>query len=549
MTLEMAYFLKVNLAIALFYVFYRLFFYKDTFFRLRRSLLLAFFALAFLYPLLNIQEWIREQEPIAEVVTLYSAMLLEIPARIPQSTPTDWLQIFSSILLYGYFTGILALGIRFFIQFGSILILSTKCKKTEIKGTKIYVLDKCAGPFSFFYMIFVCPGNHTEKELEEILAHEKTHAGQYHSIDVIICEILSIICWFNPFVWLLKREVRYNLEYLADNVVIQSGYDSKSYQYHLLGLACHQGATDLYNSFNVLHLKNRISMMNKKRSPGIVRTKYLAFIPLAVLLMLMSNIEAVARVTKTIAKEIIAEKEMSLYREGKPGSAKTGKTPTNDDEVVVAYSLKHTGQQPEEKKGSVAGLQVEYDKQSSGSIEEKSAFTLVEEMPVYPGGEKAFMRAVNSRIRYPQIAYENGIEGRVVCSFVVNEVGDVNDIKVLRGVDDSLNKEAIRVISGLSGWTPGKQKGVAVKVKYTLPVLFRLNKEIAKHTGSTVSFLENKASLYLVDGKEMTYPDLISRYDVNSLVNVTVRKGNSVIQQYGEKAKNGVMIITTKEIN
>lgn len=81
-------------------------------------------------------------------------------------------------------------------------------------------------------MVFLHPESHSDKETDEILTHECTHVSQWHSIDVILSEMMCMACWFNPFVWLLKREVRHNLEYLADNTVIQSGYDSKSYQYH-----------------------------------------------------------------------------------------------------------------------------------------------------------------------------------------------------------------------------------------------------------------------------------------------------------------------------
>ena len=120
--------------------------------------------------------------------------------------------------------------------------------------------------FSFFHWIFIHPESHTESEISEIITHEETHARQYHSADVLVSEIMCTFCWFNPFVWLMKREVRGNLEYMADHRVLETGHDSKSYQYHLLGLAHHKAAANLSNSFNVLPLKNRIKMMNKRRT-------------------------------------------------------------------------------------------------------------------------------------------------------------------------------------------------------------------------------------------------------------------------------------------
>ena len=110
--------------------------------------------------------------------------------------------------------------------------------------------------FLFFHWIFIHPSSHTEEEFNEILTHEQTHARQWHSIDVIISELVCIFCWCNPFAWLMKREIRTNLEYMADARVLENGYDSKTYQYHLLGLSHQKAAATIYNSFNVLPLKN-----------------------------------------------------------------------------------------------------------------------------------------------------------------------------------------------------------------------------------------------------------------------------------------------------
>jgi protein TonB len=101
-------------------------------------------------------------------------------------------------------------------------------------------------------------------------------------------------------------------------------------------------------------------------------------------------------------------------------------------------------------------------------------FTVVEEMPSFPGGETELLRFLSNSIRYPVIAQENGIQGRVICAFVVNRDGSIVDAEVLRGVDPSLDKEALRVISTMPKWSPGKQRGKAVRVKYTVPITFRL---------------------------------------------------------------------------
>lgn len=101
-------------------------------------------------------------------------------------------------------------------------------------------------------------------------------------------------------------------------------------------------------------------------------------------------------------------------------------------------------------------------------------FVVVEDAPQFPGGESALMKYLNENIRYPIVAQENGIQGRVTCQFVVERDGSISDVQVVRGQDPSLDREAVRVIQSMPKWKPGKQRGVPVRVRYTLPVLFRL---------------------------------------------------------------------------
>ena len=444
MTPEFAYLLKVNVAFVLFYAFYRLFFYKDTFFKLRRAILLAFFGLALFYPLLNIQDWIRQQESIADVIYMYSAMLPEATAKANAAASVDWYGWLLGSLGFIYWGIVAFLCGRFLVQLSSILWLAHTSERVVIHETPVYALRKAAGPFSFFRMVFLHPESHSDKETDEILTHECTHVSQWHSIDVILSEMMCMACWFNPFVWLLKREVRHNLEYLADNTVIQSGYDSKSYQYHLLGLAHHQSVTTLYNSFNVLHLKNRIMMMNKKRSPGIVRTKYLIFIPLVGILMLLSNIEAVARLTVRLANEA-----------------------TVSNAMVTATDVSSKSREVNEQ-----------------------VFTVVEKMPSFPGGDAELLKYIATNIKYPKESQDNGEQGRVICSFIVGRDGSVNNPEVLRGVTPLLNEEAVRVINTMPRWNPGMQRGKAVAVKYTVPITFRLKSPVEEAKEETLTVVD-----------------------------------------------------------
>ena len=433
MTPELAYFLKINVAIALFYAFYRLFFHKDTFFHWRRMALLCFFAIALLYPLLNIQGWIKAHEPMVAMADLYATIILPEQVVTPLQAPAmNWQEAVIRLAKIIYWSGMLLLAIRFLVQLGSIIRLHFQCSKAEIQGVRAHLLKKENGPFSFFHWIFIHPQSHTESEISEIITHEETHARQYHSIDVLISEIMCIFCWFNPFVWLMKREVRGNLEYMADHRVLETGHDSKSYQYHLLELAHHKAAANLSNSFNVLPLKNRIKMMNKRRTKEIGRTKYLMFLPLAAILMIVSNIEMVARTTEKFAKEI-QETTLPPDRQGKE---------------ITETQIK--------------------------SVPDSVVFQVVENMPDFPGGMSALMNYLSKNVRYPVEAHAIGAQGRVIVSFTVKKDGSIADTKVERSVNPYLDKEAMRVIAAMPQWKPGRQRGEAVNVKFTVPVAFRL---------------------------------------------------------------------------
>lgn len=541
----MVYFLKINVAIALFYAFYRLFFYKDTFFAWRRTALLCFFAVSTAVPLLNIQHWIVQQEPMAAMADLYAAVVLPELTLTPQPE-TDWRQLMADGIVFAYWLVAALLALRFLFQLAGIVRLARRCPTQKIDGTTVHLLPRAEGPFSFFRWIFVCPDAHTGDELHEILTHERTHARQWHSIDVLTGELACIICWFNPFAWLMKREIRTNLEYMADEKVLETGHDSRTYQYHLLGLSHHKAAATIYNSFNVLPLKKRIIMMNKRRTRAIGRTKYLMFLPLAALLMIVSNIEAVARATQKIASEVIesvkpdetavvqaqsqsqgtvtTQSQTALTRpqQGKPEKVTyKGKltdeagNPLGDVQIITdrkfqstTVSTVNTDGEFRVETSSEAGIIFEYTGKdgrklmrgyradelakmdpdnlvivlipvvSSPHEADPNVFEVVEKMPEFPnGGMPGLMKYLSDNIRYPEAAHKAGTQGRVTVQFVVGKDGSIGNVGILRGVDPNLDAEAIRVISSMPKWKPGTQKGEPVNVKYTVPVMFRLTPE------------------------------------------------------------------------
>ena len=200
--------------------------------------------------------------------------------------------------------------------------------------------------------------------------------------------------------------------------------------------------------------------------------------------------------------------------------------------------------------------------------EEQQIFQVVEEMPEFPGGMAECLKFLGKNIKYPTISQENGVQGKVIVQFVVNKDGSIVDPVVVRSVDPYLDKEALRVIKTMPKWKPGMQKGQPVRVKYTVPVTFRLDgKDIksneARHLElkTDTVFQENplrigketfslkdwkEKPLLIVDGIEKPYSQM-EKINVSDIESISVLKDAAGTAIYGAKAKNGVILITTKK--
>ena len=455
MTPEWIYLLKVNTGIALFYAFYKLFCQRDTFFQWRRTALICFLGISFLYPLLNIQHWVKEQPTMYELANYYATFIALDEPTVSSLSSTAKIPSLMTLAGYIYLIGVIALSLRFLIQLLSILRMRWIGKATHLNGQRIISLPVETNPFSFFGWIFIYLPQLNKESQNEILTHEQTHARQWHSIDVIISEIINIICWFNPFMWLMKTEIRLNLEYLADHKVIENTADCKQYQYHLLGLAHTNRQTGLYNNFNVSHLKCRIIMMNKKRTRTAGRIKYALFAPLATALLLVSNIEAVARTVEKAIKEL-------------PSPTTTVPQDKPKQEPIVM---------------------------------------ICDETPEFPGGMGECMKFLGRNINYPAEAMAKEIEGRVVTQMIIEKDGSISNAKIVRSVHPLLDQEALRVVESMPKWTPGKVKGQAVRVRYTLPVKFSLKKnykETIQHHQAEI--LPDENGIYAIVEDSANYP-------------------------------------------
>ena len=430
------YLIKINVALVLLYGFYRLTVSRDTFFGLRRLTLWLIYAVALMVPALNLEYWVRDTPTMESMANVYADTFYPVVVVKAQASGITWMDMLLGI----YWVGVAVLSLRLVWQLFSIIRLAVISRKQEVEGITVHLLRGEGSPFSFFRWVFMYPSTLEGKQLHEVMVHECTHVSGLHSLDTLFSELFSIACWFNPFAWLMKQEVRMNLEYLADESVLSDGNARKSYQYHLLGLAYRQSneSTKIANNFNLLPLKKRIKMMNKRRTSEIGKAKYLLFAPLAGVLLMVSNIESVAR-------EI-------------------------GEQIPEVAEVQQKAEQAAEEK-------VKTKPQTDTTKKKKTWDCMPETMPYFPGGQELLLKYLADNIKYPASAVKAKKQGRVIVTFIVQKDGSVTHAKIAKSIDPELDAEALRIVKGMPKWTPGTQNGKPVSVRYMVPVKFSLRKD------------------------------------------------------------------------
>lgn len=281
----MAYLIKLSISLSLIYLFYLLFLRRLTFHTWNRWYLLIYPAAAFLLPLIDISGWLPQQTAAQPALIRYVPVLdgLEkagLPA-VPATTGINHTLLLTAVLI----TGSVLMLLRSGWQYLSLLQLRSTAQLIMDNGIKVYQVNKPIVPFSFGRSVYINQALHEQNELKEIIRHEFVHVKQRHSIDMIYGELLCILNWYNPFAWLIRRAIRQNLEFIADEAVLLSGLDRKQYQYILLKVTGMPGFS-IATNFNFSSLKKRIAMMNKNRSAKIHLARFALVLPLAAIVLL-----------------------------------------------------------------------------------------------------------------------------------------------------------------------------------------------------------------------------------------------------------------------
>ena len=501
MGLFFIYILKASVCLALFYLFYKVLLSKETFHRFNRLALLGILVLSCLLPAVKI----AISEPTALNQTVSDLESLLMLAELNAGTEAA-----ETVSRFGWqeaMVGIYLAGVSFFclkslFGIGRIFAVIRRNRKERLADGSILVRypGKIA-PFSWMHYI-VMPDTDLQEDNRAIVAHEQAHIRLRHSWDLLLAQACIVVQWFNPAAWLVKQELQNIHEYEADDAVLASGVNAKEYQLLLIKKAVGSRLYSLANSLNHSSLKKRITMMMRKKSNPWARAKYLYVLPLA-----------------AVAVAAFARPEISKPLE-EISRVKVTEFPAISD-AVTSESI---------------------EKNDTLKDNEEEPYTAVEQMPQFPGGPSELMKYISANLRYPEDAKRDKTEGRVIARFTVKKDGSIGDVNIVRGVSPSLDAEAVRVLSGMPRWEPGMQNGKAVPTLYTVPVVFRIIED-GKQDSTEVTLAPKP--LVLVDGKE--YTGSLDAIDPQSIERIDVLKDPSSTETYGEKGKNGVILVTTKK--
>jgi TonB family protein len=512
------YLIKASISIALFYGVYAICLRTDTFLKLRRFYFLFAIIFSLVFPAFNIEIPVKNEGAI-QIPTYWLSDFYITPEaqEQSQSSPIN----IQSIILTGLCITSAFCIIKFLIQLLSIIKLRVNCESENVQKYRIVKMkNNLLSPFSFFNWIFINAENNDAHKLKEIIAHEQVHARQCHSADNLLAELLCAFFWWNPFAWLIKREIKINLEYLADQGVLDLGYNCKEYQYILLQVSNKNTGISLINNFNVSQLKKRIIMMNRKKSSALASLKYLLIVPIGITLLLGNAVQASPYLIEVAKNELFDEPQdrVDEFPSFPEGINKTNKFTRDSGIVDVGYGNKNV----------VIELKI------AESTDEKKPFITVEQMPDFPGGEAEMQKFIRENLKYPVTAQMAGIQGRVTLRFIVENDGTITNITVIQGIDSSCDAEAVRTVKNMPKWIPGKQNGKNVPVYFIIPILFQLKDDTA--TSSTPYMFVYEGKFY----SEAEYKLLpLSREQIkdNEVLTEKLIPEAEAIQKYGDKAK------------
>ncbi len=466
------YSLKVSVFLIAFYLMFKSLMSRETLHRANRYLILGSIGLSFVLPLWHITLNAAPGHAVTAAELSQSVVWLEeVIVGGGASHSFDW----RVLAVVAFYAGIGVCLLRMILSIiGVLRVIRRGERQTLPDGTVLVITDDEQAPFSWIKYIIINRKDHDEN-LQEILTHERAHIRCRHSIDVLVCDVFCCLQWFNPAMWLLRRELCAVHEYEADKAVLDSGINAKQYQILLIKKAAGGKWYSIANSFNHSKLKYRITMMSRKKSSGWTMAKALYVLPIAAFAAI-----AFANCSKTESEntqDFTYDKTVLQYLP-KEGDVKfIGKNLDGTECVLVRKADGSVRRCMEKEIGeNEHHIAIEVIKEDANyDVDlENTVFFIVEEMPEFPGGEEGLLKFVTENTKYPEVAKEKKIQGKVFVQFVINKDGNVEDVKLAKGVDPLLDEAAMNIVKSMPQWKPGKQRGQYVKVSFTIPINFQL---------------------------------------------------------------------------
>lgn len=481
-------------------------------------------------------------------------------------SPNLWQQVpWRAVLVGCYLIGLVVCLVRFASSLLSIvrLIRGSQCQALP-DGTILVTHTKDYSPFSWMRYIIVSERDLRDNR-DMILAHERAHIRLGHSWDLLFAQLCATTQWFNPAAWLLKRELEAIHEYEADSATLRQGFDARQYQLRLFEAAAGVKYSSFTNNFTNCSTKKRVIMMMKKQTSPWALLKALYVLPVGfvavavisctspkenevevtdsgvtittkgegypMLVIVLPDGTEISPVGELWAEEynkdnsgflkyfnLNAENIESIeIKKGEEAKAAYGEKGANG---VILFRIKEkskteilnalTKLAKEKDADEPLKVNIKYEGIKEHSINAQQStltgdevFQVVEEQPMFPGGMQELMKYLQKEMKYPKEAQDKGIQGRVIVQFVVNKDGSICEANVVKSVDPLLDAEALRVVNAMPHWTPGKQRGEPVRVRFTIPVAFHLAEATAPKASELKQAATAKTTGSTVDGEEV----------------------------------------------
>ena len=546
--------LPIAATIAVLWLVYRLLFRNSNRLYFNRFFLITSMLLALAMPMLGLLSGMEVPQMAILKQNMFNGMMLSevivthdgqpmLPEVIVTTNTTPsrfslW-QVIGGIYLIG--VGVMTL--LFLFKLGKLVVLIIRSPKRKMSSCTAVFTGREQGSFSFFRYAFF-PNENVDPD---IMRHEMSHISHHHSWDILFAEVMMILQWFNPFIYLYKKELQSLHEYQADRDVVATGIDKKNYMMLILQQCTAVDFSGMSNNFSLILTKKRIKMITRNEKAKGLWWRLLATLPVLAILMI-ANTKVTAQEKKAVDKPITVETgRFEIFDDdGAPMQLKDTvfyavdgsyvKFETSDSfqpesgepcKKLTVTSYDADGNQRNnffitetERRGDTSTYTIEPFTLSGNLFEqlfdlatsyEDTVYQIVEQMPQYTGGEEAMMKYVAENIKYPQAAKDKNISGRVFVSFVIEKDGSVSNVKVVRGIGGGCDEEAARVIKEMPKWKPGMQKGKPVRVNYMMPIFFKLDdgqpaKSVKKEKANNPDMTPDKNGVYQIVEEMPKFP-------------------------------------------